>query len=405
MSRPTSPDREVKIAGPLASFAADFRSALRDAGYTPLSAGTQLRLMAHLSRWLDEGHLTAADLTAERVEAYLRARRAAGCTRLCSRRGLAPLLDVLAARQALPAGPPPAPGSPTDVLLAAFGRHLRSERGLEAVTTAAYVARARRFLSRCASDGDLGRLTARDVTGAVLAESGTHSVASTRYFIAGLRAFLRFCRLEGLAEHDLSAAALPVTGRRTSSLPQGISPAAVRALLHSCDRRRAIGRRDHAVLVTLLRLGLRASEVSALALDDIDWRAGELVVHGKGRRTDRLPLPADVGEAIAGYLRRGRPTTARREVFLRAVAPVAPLSGDGISSIVRRACRLAGVAPVGAHRLRHTLACAMVRSEVPLPEIGGVLRHRSLASTAIYARVDLEGLRRLARPWPGGPIR
>jgi site-specific recombinase XerD len=405
MSRPTSPVREVRIAGPLASFAADFQSALRDAGYTPLSAGTQLRLMAHLSRWLDESHLTAADLTAERVEAYLRARRAAGCTWLSSRRGLAPLLDVLAARQALPAGPPPAPGTPTDVLLAAFGRYLRSERGLEAGTTAAYVACAARFLSRYAPGRELEGLTARDVTGAVLAESATHSVASTRYFIGGLRAFLRFCCLEGLAEYDLSAAALPITGRRTSSIPRGIGPTDARALLHSCDRRRAVGRRDFALLVTLLRLGLRASEVSALALDDIDWRAGEFVVHGKGRRTDRLPMPADVGEAIADYLRRGRPTTARREVFLRVIAPVAPLSGDGISSVVRRACQRAGVPPVGAHRLRHSLACAMVRSGVPLPEIGGVLRHRSLASTTIYARVDLDALRRLARPWPSGPTR
>lgn len=405
MSRPTSPVREVRIAGPLASFAADFQSALRDAGYTPLSAGTHLRLMAHLSRRLDESHLTAADLTAERVEAYLRARRAAGCTWLSSRRGLAPLLDVLGARQALPVDPPPAPGTPTDVLLAAFGRYLRSERGLEAATTAAYVACAARFLSRYAPGRELDGLTARDVTGAVLAESTTHSVASTRYFIVGLRAFLRFCCLEGLAGHDLSAAALPITGRRTSSIPRGISPADARALLHSCDRRRAVGRRDFALLVTLLRLGLRASEVSALALGDIDWRAGELVVHGKGRRTDRLPLPADVGEAIAGYLRRGRPTTARRDVFLRAIAPVAPLSGDGISSIVRRACQRAGVPPVGAHRLRHSLACAMVRSGVPLPEIGGVLRHRSLASTTIYARVDLDALRRLARPWPSGPTR
>ena len=158
------------------------------------------------------------------------------------------------------------------------------------------------------------------------------------------------------------------------------------------------------MLVTLLRLGLRASEVTALALDDIDWRAGEIVVHGKGRRADRLPLPVEVGEAIAGYLGRGRPKTTRREVFVSAIAPIAPLSRVGVSSIVRRACRRAGVAPVGAHRLRHTMACAMVRSGVPLSEIGQVLRHRSLASTAIYARVDIEALRRLAQPWPGGPI-
>jgi integrase len=158
-------------------------------------------------------------------------------------------------------------------------------------------------------------------------------------------------------------------------------------------------------LLTLLRLGLRAGEVARLTLDDIDWRAGQVVVHGKGRREDRLPLPADVGEAIVGYPQRGRPTTTRREVFLRALAPIGPLGRGGVSSIVRRACRRAGVAPVGAHRLRHTLACELVAARVPLPEIGQVLRQRSIASTAIYARVDLESLRELALPWPGGEQR
>jgi len=402
MGRPTTPVSEVRIAGPLAPFAADFRSALHDAGYTPLSAANQLRLTAHLSRWLEEGHLAVADLTGERAGAYLRARRA-GHTELCSRRALRPLLDFLAARGALPADPPTAPGSPTDVVLASFGRYLRSERGLDTSTAAAYVARAGRFLSGCPPERELRTLTARDVTAAVRSESSTRSVGATQYFVAALRAFLRFCHLEGLVDADLSAAALSIRGRRTSSLPQGISPADARALLRSCDRRRALGRRDYAVLVTLLRLGLRASEVATLALDDIDWRAGEIVVHGKGRRADRLPLPAEVGEAIAGYLQRGRPKTTRREVFLSGIAPIAPVARVGVSSIVRRACRRAGVAPVGAHRLRHTMACAMVRSGVPLSEIGGVLRHRSLASTAIYARVDIEALRRLAQPWPGGP--
>jgi site-specific recombinase XerD len=155
-------------------------------------------------------------------------------------------------------------------------------------------------------------------------------------------------------------------------------------------------------LTTLLRLGLRASEVAGLMLDDIDWRAAEIVVHGKGRRDDRLPLPADVGDAIVGYLHRGRPkTTTRREVFLRSRAPLAGLGRQGVSSIVYRACARAGVAPVGAHQLRHTLACDMVSAGVPLPEIGEVLRHRSLLSTAIYARVDVEALRGLAQPWPG----
>jgi integrase len=137
-----------------------------------------------------------------------------------------------------------------------------------------------------------------------------------------------------------------------------------------------------------------------LRLEDLDWRAGELVVHGKAQRTDRLPLPADVGEAIAAYLRRGRPRTSRREVFLRTVAPISPLSRRGVSLIVHRACVRAGVRPVNAHRLRHTLACEMVRAGVPLPEISQVLRHRSLVSTAIYARADIDQLRMLAQPWP-----
>ena len=162
------------------------------------------------------------------------------------------------------------------------------------------------------------------------------------------------------------------------------------------------GGRDYAIIITLLRLGLRRSELAGLRLDDIDWRAGELVVRGKAAREDRLPLPADVGEAIAAYLRRGRPRSARREVFLRSKAPYEPIASATVASTVRRACRRAGIPEVGSHRLRHTAACEMVRANVPLLRIGQVLRHRSLQSTARYARVDVERLRLLAAPWPTG---
>ena len=176
-------------------------------------------------------------------------------------------------------------------------------------------------------------------------------------------------------------------------------------MLGSCDRRLALGRRDYAIIILLLRLGLRRGEVAGLRLDDIDWRAGELVVRGKGSRQDVLPLPADVGEAIAAYLRRGRPRSGRREVFLRSKAPYEPIASGTVASTVRRACRRAGIAEFGSHRLRHTAACEMVRADVPLVRIGQVLRHRSLQSTAIYARVDVERLRLLAPPWPGGAQR
>jgi integrase/recombinase XerD len=251
--------------------------------------------------------------------------------------------------------------------------------------------------------GGLTGLSAAEVTGAVVrkASSGA-SVAASQYFVSGLRAFLRFCFLEGLTPVDLSPAALVVRGRRASLLPRGISRADARALVDSCDRRRAVGRRDYALLVLLLRLGLRRGEVARLRLDDIDWRAGELVVHGKGSREERLPLPADVGAAIASYLQRGRPASGRREVFLQARAPYAPIAAGTVASTVRRACRRAGIPEVGSHRLRHTAACDMVLAGVPIVRIGQVLRHRSLQTTAIYARVDVEQLRRLAAPWPGG---
>jgi len=264
------------------------------------------------------------------------------------------------------------------------------------------VSHARRFLEGLPAAAGLAGVCAKDVTEAVLRESAAVSVSATQFFVAGLRSFLRFCFIEGQVPVDLSQAALPVTGRRRSPLPRGIAKADARALLGGCDRRSALGRRDYAVLVTLLRLGLRAGEVARLRLDDIDWRAGELVVRGKGARQDRLPLPAEVGQAVACYLRRGRPASGRREVFLQARAPFGAIAAGTVSSTVRRACRRAGVAEVGAHRLRHTVACEMVAAGVPLAEIAQVLRHHSLQTTALYGRVDLDRLRALAAPWPGG---
>jgi len=399
MVRPRSRVSKVCVVGPLAPFADDFRSMLKASGYTPLTIVNQLRLMAHLSRWMEVGHYVAADLSGELLQDYLAAAHAAGRVSLCSQGGLVHLLRVLGIA---PAKPAPAPGSAARDLLASFRGHLLQERGLTESTATAYCLRAARFLGWSAVDGNVTGLTAGDVTRAVLRESRNVSVGSAQFFVAALRSFLRFCFVEGLLPTDLSAAALAITGRRRSSVPRGISRKDARALLDTCDRRQAAGRRDYAVILILLRLGLRAGEVASLTLDDIDWRAAEIVVHGKGRRDERLRLPRDVGEAIVGYLKRGRPTTTSRAVFVRRIAPIGPLGRGGVSFIVRYASVRAGLAPIGAHRLRHTLACQMVSAGVPLPEISQVLRHRSLGSTANYARVDLEGLRGLAQPWPGG---
>lgn len=400
MAVPKSRVATVRIHGPLAAISDDFRIWLRQEGYTPLTSVNKLRSVAHLSRWLEAQHAGVGDLTHARVQAYLHTRRREGYTADFSPRAVAPLLNFLAARGVLPAPVQRHPGDRVDVLLASFRTYLLWERGLVMSTTDAYTVRARRFLDRTARDGDVGALTAAAVSGVLLQEVKAHSVGTGQYFVAAIRAFLRFCHAQGLTRIDLSGAALAITGRRHTDIPRGIGWRDVDALLRVCDRRHPVGRRDHAVLVILLRLGLRATELAQLTLDDIDWRAAEVVVRGKGRRDERLPLPADVGTAIVGYLRRGRPQTDRREVFLSTIAPVRRLDRGGVSSIVRRACRRAGVTPVGAHRLRHTLACEMVRAGVPLPEIGQVLRHRGLSSTIVYARADVDQLRTLARAWP-----
>lgn len=290
--------------------------------------------------------------------------------------------------------------SPVEALVAAFEHYLVAERGLASGTIRGYHDHARRFVEELPGGADLTAVRAAEITEAVLHRSESVSVSATQNFVAALQSLLRFCFVTGRTSSDLSQAAPSATGRRGSPLPRGIGRAEMKALLGCCDRRTALGRRDYAMIITLLRLGLRRGEVAGFTLEDIDWRAGEVLVHGKGSRVERLPLPWEVGEAIASYLRRGRPPCDRREVFLRARAPYAPVAAGTVSSTVRRACRRAGIAEVGAHRLRHTVACEMVAARVPLPRIAQVLRHDSLQTTALYARVDIETLRQLAAPWP-----
>ena len=395
----------VRVTGPLAPYATEFIRGLTERGYAPATQIGHLQVMAHLSKWMQHRQLGVLDVNAELVEEYLTGRRAGGYSSFRTRSRLATLLAVLATGGApLSSAPATSAGvalSRMDVLLVGYERFLREERGLASSSIAAYVLRARRFLADYTDDGDLRAVTAATVTGAVLHEAEALSVASARVFAIALRWLLRYGHLSGLIDADLSAAALPVICRPRSSLPRGVSPAQAAALLPSCDRRTPAGRRDYAVLLILLRLGLRAGEVAGLRLEDLDWRAGLITVHGKGHRVDQLPLPAEVGQAIAGYLRRGRPVTAERGVFLTAKAPRTVLTNSGVSWIVRSACVRAGTSPVGAHALRHSLACQLLRAGAPLSEIGQLLRQHADITVSGYARVDTDRLRTIARPWPG----
>jgi integrase len=247
-------------------------------------------------------------------------------------------------------------------------------------------------------------LTAADVTGFVRRECGRRGVASAKVTVTGLRALLRFLYLDGRITAPLAEAVPSAACWQLAGLPRGVSPAEVARLIDGCDRRTVAGRRDLAILLLLARLGLRAGEVAALELGDINWRQGEIIVRSKGSRRDSLPLPADAGEAVASWLAGGRPRNAAGPaVFVRLRPPQGRLASTSVSFVVRRACARAGIAAAGAHKLRHTAAAGMLAAGGTLAEIGQVLRHARPGTTAIYAKADLLALSPLARPWPGDP--
>jgi site-specific recombinase XerD len=394
----------VRVTGPLLPYAEGFRAELAERGYASSSAAKQLRLLAHLSRWLASQGLEAAELVPQQVERFLAARHAAGYSRPPSLRGFSPLLGYLRGLGVVPGPPPRAANSPLEELLNAYRGYLLRERGLVATTIGSYDTVARRFLLERAADGELKLedLVAADVTRFVLGECGSRQVGDAKNVVTALRSLLRYLHLEGRTPMQLAPAVPAVAGWRGSSLPRGLEPDQVASLLASCDRRTAVGRRDYAILMLLVRLGLRANEVAALELEDIDWRAGEVTVRGKGCRQERLPLPVDVGEALVDYLRHGRPSRPCSRLFVRLMAPYAGATNHVVFGVVHSACTRAGLPQLGAHRLRHTAATEMLRAGVPLSAVGQVLRHRSLTTTAIYAKVDRAELRSLAQPWPGG---
>jgi len=393
----------VRMCGPLEPYSHGFAAELSRQGYTRVSAAFQLQLMAHLSHWLAKEGLDCRGLTPAMVEAFLTRRRTIGYTNYCSPKALGPLLRYLRGLDVTPPPSPDVPQTPVEVLLKGYWRYLTVERGLTTSTVRAYVDMVRPFLiGRASTDGlGLEHLTTGDVTAFVLAECSRRSRCSAKLMVTALRSLLGYLHVRGVLEKSLQAAVPSVAGWRLSGLPRALETEQVRRLLHSCDRRTMVGRRDFAILTVLARLGLRAGEAAGLELDDIDWRAGEVVIHGKGNRQEGLPLPTDVGEAVAAYLRRGRSHSAQgREVFLRVRAPHRRLTSSGVTQIVAAAGRRAGLGKLGAHRLRHTAATELLRAGAPLVEVGQVLRHRGLLTTAIYAKVDRESLRILARTWP-----
>jgi integrase/recombinase XerD len=390
------------VSGPLAKYAPGFAEDLVILGYSKSAAKKQMQLLAHLDHWLEAEGRGVGELTTDLVEPLFAARRREGRSNLLTTNSLKPLLGFLR-RAGIPEPPLAAPTDPVELMVDRYRRHLIHERGLVEGTVHFYAYVARLFLlERSVIQGaDLADLEALDViefTGRVCEGRG---LSSARQAVSALRSLLRWLQMEGLTQRVLDQAVLSVAGW-SPNLPRAVETGQVASLLRSCDRRRSLGRRDYAILVLLVRLGLRGGEVVRLELDDVDWRLGEILVRGKGRREDRLPLPSDVGEALAGYIKRGRPHGASRRVFLRHQAPFVGLADTGaIRGVLARACDRAAIAYVSPHRLRHTAASEMLRAGAPLSEIAQVLRHRSPATTSFYAKVDQARLGQLARQWPG----
>jgi integrase/recombinase XerD len=394
----------LRTRGPLLPFKEGFARELHGLGYRPNAARGQLGLMSHLSRWLEAEGLDIGDLTPALAERFLAARRAEGYTIYLTPKALAPLLGYLRKLGAIPPPPPePAPAGPVEELLERFSLYSMRERGVEEKTARRQVARVRPLLESLTSpEGlDLCGLDPAEVSAFVLDTCRQLSRLAAQETVGATRSLLAFLHHEGEIERPL-AEAVPLVGRwKGQGLPKGLAPGELQRLLDSCDPATPMGRRDLAILALLSRLGLRAGEVAGLCLEDIDWRGGEILVRGKGRRAEQVPLPVDVGELIAAYLHDGRPADAEgRAVFISVIAPRRGLSMSGVTTVVKHAARRAGLGTVHAHRLRHTAATEALRGGASLTEVGQLLRHERVGTTAIYAKVDSERLQLLARPWP-----
>ncbi len=401
-----------RATGPMAAHLEPWVSSLIDKQYAAAVVFVKARHAVAFDLWLDGQRVELEDLSEIHLTQYQDRRRRVrrpvrAATRQQERRELVHLLHDLREQGLCPAAL--VDTTPADDLAASFGHHLLHQQGLADSSIERYRTVAWQFLTERYGSGavDLSTIGAVDVIGFVQRQAKRLQPPAVKCVVKGLRSFLRYAQYRGDVAPELVAAVPAVASWAcTPTLPKAIAAEHAQRAIDSCDLDTAIGLRDRAVLLLLARLGLRAREVIALQLEDCDWDRGHLLILGKGRRECVVPMPVDVGEAIAAYLERGRPTCKDRHLFLRSMAPVCGFlqGSDGIGSIVRYALRRAKIeAPhSGSHQFRHALAVRMLQGGASLPEISEVLRHRSPQSTSIYARVDIQALRSLAVAWPGG---
>ncbi len=393
--------------GPLAGHVDSFAALLWEQGYSRRNGQIQLRLIGDLNQWLECKQLTAEQLDERVFARFLRHCEHSGPPRSACAYTLTRLLGMLRQIGVTPEQECHPIASPRERFLEQYRGYLYRERGLSALTVPNRVVIADRFLAEKFPRGGLcfTGLKPRDVTGFVQRQAADASAGGAKQLVTALRCLFRYLRYRGDIEADLAACVPSVAGWPLSSLPKSLPRGSIAPILKHCDRSTARGRRDYAILMLLARLGVRSAEITGLNLEDIDWDLGQITIRGKGGRWSKLPLPRDVGKALADYLRQDRPRCSTRKLFVTRCAPITGLrSNSAINKTVVLALARAGIdsARKGAHLFRHTLASAMLHRGASLGEIGEVLRHRSANTTLIYAKVELSALRKLALPWPGG---
>jgi site-specific recombinase XerD len=398
---------ESAPVGPLSPYIESYVTLANEQGFAPSSVYEQIRVIVMFSQSFERSGCEIRALDESVTERFLYHELKERWPHVCAPATLRRLLTLLRRLGVVPPAKPAPPRNPAQQLTDNYRRFLLEERALSPETAIAWVRFIDEFLSARfgTSALKLPELRATDVTAFVQRHAHRYSPSRARRLVTAMRSFLRYLRYKGLIEVDLDRAVPKVARWSLSSLPKHLSAAAVQRVLDGCDLKTSTGRRNYAILLLLARLGLRAGEVVRLNLEDIDWDNALITVWGKGRQRAQLPLPAEVGQAIAGYLHRDRPRCACRRVFIRDYAPLAGFGyATAIAKIVQCALKKAGVesARKGAHLLRHSLATDMLRKGASLDEIGEVLRHKSPDSTAIYAKVELDALRPLGLRWPGG---
>jgi site-specific recombinase XerD len=393
--------------GPYGSYVELYASRLIRVGLSRQGTWRSLNLLGDLMSWLTRIGSMPTDLNERMVEQYLRHRSKKQSIQPGDRAALKRLLSVLRETGTIaPAMLPPL--TPHEQIFKAFSHYLREERGLATKSIVRHLPFIRLFLREVCPGGvgDLGRISQADVTRYIERHARDWSAESGKAMCWALRSFLRYLHHKGLSPLALAGCVPSIRRWKLASLPTYLSAVQVQTVLDACDRATALGRRDYAILMMLAKLGMRAGEVATLTLDDIDWRSGEMLIRAKGRQRARMPIPPDVGAAVVAYLRDGRPKSSCRRLFLRTLVPnVGFASGCAITMIAKAALDRAGIrgyAHQGAHLFRHSLATELLQSGATLSQIGQVLRHESHDTTRIYAKVDIEALRPLSLPWPGG---